>query len=178
MNRFRRISIPGFRPEYALADNGGTLLVNGIPDPDWTADSMRFVRESARELADCRRVLESDPCRCFEIRMVDGMFLFTKSGDPESTVEKLSEAAGERVRCYSTGSKVYALPAGLCKGAAAARLAERIAPHRRTICARGQHDGRSAAGIATRRYSRRTCAAPELPRRKLSQRHGSASRNS
>ena len=39
------------------------------------------------------------------------------------------------MRCYSTGSKVYALPAGLCKGAAAARLAERIAPHRRIICA-------------------------------------------
>ncbi len=135
IEQFRRITIPGFRPEYALADNGGTLLVNGIPDPAWTADSMRLVRECSRELAECRRVLESDPCRCFEIRMVDGMFLFTKSGDPESTVAKLSEAAGERVRCYSTGAKVYALPAGLCKGAAAARLAERIAPHRRIICA-------------------------------------------
>ena len=135
IEQYRRISIPGFSPEYALADNGGTLLVNGVPDPAWTRDSMDLVRECSRELSDCRRVLESDPCRSFEIRMVDGMFLFTKSTDPESTAAALAESAGNRVRCYYTGAKVYALPAGLCKGAAAMRLAERIAPGCRIVCA-------------------------------------------
>ena len=91
--------------------------------------------ECEAELAACRRVLEQDAFRSFEIRMVDGLFLFTKSDDPESTLAMLEKAAGERVLCYAVGAKVYALPAKLCKGAAAKRLSERIAPGCRIVCA-------------------------------------------
>ena len=85
IEQYRRIRFPeGFSPEYALTDNGGTLLVNGVPDPDWARRTMRLVQESSRGLERCRSVMEQDPGRNFEIRMVDGMFLFTKSTEPES----------------------------------------------------------------------------------------------
>ena len=139
VEQYRRICFPeGFSPEYALTDNGGTLLVNGFPDPEWTAHTARLVRECAGELERCRGVLEHDSGRSFEIRMVDGMFLFTKSADPENTLRKLNEVSGAAVRCFATGAKVYALPAGLCKGAAVRRLAGRLAEQRgsgRMICA-------------------------------------------
>lgn len=135
VEQYLRINIPGFTPEYALADNGGTLLVRGVPDPEWTSRSLELAAECGAELAECRRVLEQDAFRSFEIRMVDGLFLFTKSDDQESTLEMLRKAAGERVLCYAVGAKVYALPAKLCKGSAAERLAERIAPGCRIVCA-------------------------------------------
>ena len=138
IEQYRRINFPsGFSPEYSLTDNGGTLLINGIPDQEWTAHTMRLVQESSAELERCRTVLERDISRNFEIRMVDGMFLFTKSATPELTLERLRKVAGKS-QCFATGAKVYVLPAGLCKGAAIKRLAERIALHRsfsRTVCA-------------------------------------------
>ena len=136
IEQYRRIRFPeGFSPEYALTDNGGTLLVNGAPDPEWARRTMRLVQENSRGLERCRSVMERDKFRSFEIRMVDGMFLFTKSDQPEKSLEMLEEAAGDTVRCFATGAKLYALPGGLCKGEAVKRLAGRIAPESRIVCA-------------------------------------------
>lgn len=136
IEQYRRIRFPnGFEPEYALADNGGTLLINGEPDREWTENSLRFAEECSQELERCRRTMERDSRRSFEVRMVDGMFLFTKSDSPAESLELLKAAAGERVRCFSTGAKLYALPAKLCKGSAAKRLAEKISPESRIVCA-------------------------------------------
>ena len=136
IEQYRRIRFPeGFAPEYALADNGGTLLVNGIPDPEWAELARSFTQECRAELSLCREAMERDPHRSFEIRMVDGLFLFTKSERPEISLEALRSAAGERVKCFCTGAKLYALPEKLCKGALAKRLADMIAPGRKIICA-------------------------------------------
>lgn len=139
IEQYRRICFPGgFSPKYALTDNGGTLLVNGVPDPNWTAHTMRLVRESSEGLERCRAVMERDSGRSFEIRMVDGMFLFTKSDLPELTMQKLNAVSDVEVRCFAAGAKVYALPAGLCKGDAVKRLADMLAGSRsfdRIVCA-------------------------------------------
>lgn len=136
VEQYRRISFPeGFAPEYALADNGGTLLINGVPDPEWEELTRSFTQECRAELSRCREAMERDPHRSFEIRMVDGLFLFTKSQRPEISLESLQKAAGERVRCFHTGAKLYALPEKLCKGALAKRLADRTAPGREIVCA-------------------------------------------
>ena len=136
IEQYRRIAIPGFSPEFAIVDNGGTLLVNGIPDPEWSQRSRECALSCAVELAECRRILELDVHRSFEIRMVDGLFLFTKSDRPEQTLEVMRAAAGNAVNCWSTGQKVYAIPAGICKGRAVRRLAERIFPGRKLVCRR------------------------------------------
>lgn len=136
IEQYRRIRFPeGFSPEYALADNGGTLLVNGIPDPEWAELTRGFTRECDAELSLCRETMERDPHCSFEIRMVDGLFLFTKSDCPEISLESMKSAAGEKVRCFCTGAKLYALPEKLCKGDLASRLADRISPGCKIICA-------------------------------------------
>ena len=112
--------------------------MNGVPDPDWARRTMRLVQESSRGLERCRSVMEQDPGRNFKIRMVDGMFLFTKSTEPGSMLRRLNEVSGAEVSCFATGAKVYALPAGLCKGAAVNRLAGVLKERRgfsRIVCA-------------------------------------------
>lgn len=136
IEQYRRIRFPeGFSPEYALVDNGGSLLINGEPDREWTEHSLRIVSECSHELERCRRALESDPHRSFEIRLVDGMFLFTKSDSPALSLELLNNAAGKRVSCFAVGTKLYAVPAEINKGAAAMRLKSRIGENSPTVCA-------------------------------------------
>ena len=136
IEQYRRIRFPkGFSPQYALTDNGGNLLVNGEPDREWAQHYLAMTHECAEEMRQCRLLLEQDEHRTFEVRTVDGLFLFTKSDIPESSLERLSPAAGGRLRCFSTGKKLYVLPAGLCKGSAARRLADRISPRSQIVCA-------------------------------------------
>ena len=136
IEQYLRISFPsGFSPKYALVDNGGTLLINGKPEREWTENSLGIVEKCAAELDSCRRAMENDVHRSFEIRLVDGMFLFTKSDSPEQSLELLKAAAGERVECFAVGAKVYAIPAEINKGSAAKRLRERLSPGSTTVCA-------------------------------------------
>lgn len=126
VEQYKRIDLAkfGFAPEYALCDNGGTLLVNGAPDAEWAAWSLEIVRECADELSRFREYLERDPRRCFEVRLVDGLFLFTKSSEPFETLKYLSE--GSSCESYFTGQKVYVVPKRLNKGAAVKKLAKRL----------------------------------------------------
>lgn len=126
VEQYRRIDFAalGFSPEFALCDNGGTLLVNGEPDAEWSQWSSELVRECSDELSAFRELLERDPRRSFEVRLVDGLFLFTKSAEPAETLKVLD--AGELCESFFTGEKVYVIPKKLNKGAAAERLAERL----------------------------------------------------
>lgn len=136
IEQYLRINFPsGFSPKYALVDNGGTLLINGKPEREWTEKSLGIVEKCADELARCRFAMENDIHRSFEIRLVDGMFLFTKSDSPERTLELLKSVSGERVECFAVGAKVYAISAEINKGSAAKRLRERISPNSHTVCA-------------------------------------------
>ena len=126
VEQYRRIEFArfGFLPKYALCANGGVLLVEGEPDAEWSAWSRAIYGECEAELKRFRELLESDPRRSFEVRLVDGLFLFTKSAEPAETLRYLGE--GERCEGFFTGEKVYVIPKELNKGAAVKRLAERL----------------------------------------------------
>ena len=126
VEQYRRIEFArcGFLPKYVLCANGGILLVDGEPDAEWSKRSQEIYRECEAELARFRELMESDPRRSFEIRLVDGLFLFTKSAEPSETLRYLGE--GELCESFFTGEKVYVVPRKLNKGAAVKRLAERL----------------------------------------------------
>lgn len=135
IEQYKRIGIPGFKPKYALVDNGGNLLIDGVPDKEWAEWSNGIAEKHSAELAECRRLLEDDPNRSFEVRLVDGLFLFTKSDDPKMTLERLS-AAVVGLDLYNTGAKVYAVPKEINKGAAVKRLADVLGRRgERIVCA-------------------------------------------
>lgn len=126
VEQYKRIEFArlGFSPRYALCDNGGTLLIDGEPDAEWAEWSSALVRECSDELSAFRELLERDPRRSFEVRLVDGLFLFTKSTEPAETLKYIGE--GELCESFFTGEKVYVIPKKLNKGEAAKRLAKRL----------------------------------------------------
>lgn len=126
VEQYRRIEFPkfGFSPKYALCANGGILLVDGEPDAEWSDWSREIYRECEAELSRFRELLENDPRRSFEVRLVDGLFLFTKSSGPSETLKHLG--SGELCESFYTGEKVYVVPRKLNKGAAVKRLGERL----------------------------------------------------
>lgn len=139
IEQYKRINIPEFEPKYALVDNGGNLLVDGVVNEDWAEWSNGIAGRCRAELAACRLLLEDDPDRSFEVRLVDGLFLFTKSNSSERTLQCLGERLGaEAVRLvlYGTGAKVYAIPKEINKGAAVRRLVDVLGRSgERIVCA-------------------------------------------
>ena len=125
-DQYRRIRFfPDWTPDFALVSNGGTLLTGGKEDPEWSAETKERIRDAADELLDARRRMEEDPDRSFEVRLVDDLFLFTKSSHPEQSLSRLKEEKYSRLNVYRNGSKIYALPRSLEKGEAVRRLRER-----------------------------------------------------
>lgn len=135
IEQYKRINIPGFSPKYAITDNGGNLLTDGVPDKKWAAWADEVVWRYRTELKELRSILQSDENRSFEIRFVDERFLFTKSGDPGRTLERLS-LAGTGIFLYNIGAKIYAVPPEFDKGSAVMRFAERFgAAGEEIVCA-------------------------------------------
>ncbi len=135
LEQYRRVKIPGFAPPYALCSNGGTLLVDGVPDEEWLRQSRELVNPAADELEHFRGLLEKDEDRSFELRLVDGFFLVTKSAYPEKTLERLGE--GELCGCFVTNQTVYVVPNALGKGEAVRRFAERFSKEKIPITCAG-----------------------------------------
>lgn len=114
-------------PALALAANGGVLLVDGTPDPDWYAGSLDRIATAETALRQAERVLECDPARTLEVRRVDGLFVFTKSADVPATLERLRAVVDPcTVELFSNGVKVYAVPRTMDKGTGLTRLRERF----------------------------------------------------
>lgn len=127
IEQYRRIHIPHFSPKYALTDNGGNLLIDGTPDQQWAEASLALTEAVHAELSVCRAALERDPDRSFEIRMVDGLFLFTKTTCAERSLAMIKSACpSEKISSFCVGQKLYVLPKELDKGNAAARLLKRL----------------------------------------------------
>lgn len=135
VEQYRRIEFPEcFAPEYALCDNGSTLLINGEKDGPWLERSAEILAEAMQEMTRFRTMLERDPDRRYEVRFVDGFFLFTKSANPNFTLARLG--VGECCECYATGEKVYVIPKRLNKGFAVERLRELLGiPRGNVFCA-------------------------------------------
>lgn len=117
IEQYQRIVFPcGYVPEYAICDNGGTLLINGEPDPVWRQEFENEYKLCCKELDSCRKFLESRPEIYFEIRNVDSTFLFTKSHTPAKTIEAMEKAVppSGTVR-LNNGDKIFSIPKGISK---------------------------------------------------------------
>lgn len=135
-----RLPLPA-PPRWAVCANGGTLLVDGVPDPEWGA----AVRERlAREAAPLAEVLDhlrgaADPGWVLKRRVAEELFAYLvveKSLLPAGWVDELAGWAAERGWGVSyQGRKVYLVPRPLTKSAALAEVARRTGA--RTLLAAG-----------------------------------------
>ncbi len=125
-----RVRLPGPPARYAIAANGGALLVDGAPDADWAA----AVRQ---RLAGCAPLAAVEA----ELRARSGPFVLSRRTAaelfaylvvdratlPAGWVSELGSWCAARGWTVSLqGRKVYAVPLPLTKSAAAAEVLARV----------------------------------------------------
>lgn len=136
IEQYQRIRFGSAAPEYALVCNGGVLLEHGISNQAWYEKSLELASEAQAELKKAVRLLECDGDVCFEVRYIQELFVFTKSGKPESTIQRLRCALDtEKVDVFQNGVKVYVMPKRLDKGTAVRRF--RLKTGAETVIAAG-----------------------------------------
>lgn len=127
VEQYQRIRLGEEPPEYALVCNGGILLVHGERDKEWYGESRELVAGCQKDLHFVKKLLGADKNVDFEIRDIEGLFVFTKSEEPEQTVLRLrSYLEGSLLDVFSNGRKVYAVPKALSKGEAVRRFRRRL----------------------------------------------------
>lgn len=125
--QYSRIDLGIGTPEYALVCNGGVLIVNGAEDEEWSKISYSMVEDCQDQLALAEKYLETDENRCMEVRNIRNLFVFTKSTDPNMSIERLkSKLDTDKVDVFYTGIKVYVVPKTLGKGNAIERLRKKL----------------------------------------------------
>lgn len=134
-----RVHLPGAAPRYAIAANGGHLLVDGVPDPDWAA-AVRERLTGCAPLAEIQdRLAAAGGDFVLNRRTASDLFCYAvvqRSELPSGWVSDLAGWCGERGWTVSLqGRKVYAVPRELTKSAAAREVVDRTGAH--TLLAAG-----------------------------------------
>lgn len=132
--QLERVRLPGRPARYAVAANGGVLLVDGQRDDAWTAFVAAALRESAPLAQVHARLLEM--CRpewTQALRIAEDLFCYAvvdRSALPEAFLSEVTAWAAERGwRTSLQGRKLYWVPAALTKSAAVSEIARRTRAH-------------------------------------------------
>lgn len=127
IEQYKRIQMDIDPPKYALVCNGGILLKDGWKDPDWYQESLDMAANAQTEIEKSLDILDKDKNRYFEIRYIEQLFVFTKTSEPEKTIQALRFALDKKkVNVFHNGDKVYVLPKELNKGRSIRRLKKKL----------------------------------------------------
>ena len=122
-------------PELALSANGGILYENGKKSQNWFNESKDLISDCYSEFEKGMDYFRDDDYVCFEIRLVDELFVFTRSSAPLTTKIVLESILDlNKVGVYNVGEKMYIFPNILTKGRAVRRLKENFS-FEEVICA-------------------------------------------
>ncbi len=152
VSRLARLRLP-FALRYAIAANGGVVLVDGTPDPRWAARISQLLARAA-PAARVRALLHGAP---WLVRMgdEDEMCVLAITGESLLAAGQLADVADQCAQlgwaASLIGRKLYAFPAGFGKEHAAAYVAERVAaeagaPPLRLAAGDTEHDRLMLAG--------------------------------
>jgi hypothetical protein len=128
--QYARVDLGGSCPRYAVAANGGHLLVDGVPDPDWAAAVSARVTATCRPLADilarAHRLAADGWPRV--VQVADDLFVYLVAHHREGIPDLsglAAELAGDGWSLSVQGRKVYFVPSVLTKIEAIAEVARR-----------------------------------------------------
>lgn len=110
VKEYKRIKIQGLNPEYAITSNGGTILHNGEILPEWK----RYTDDNIdrNELDEIRKRFNSlESLSNYEARIIDDVYVFSKSKDRDKTKIELAQLRKEypHYKFYLDKHKVYAI---------------------------------------------------------------------
>lgn len=124
LEQYRRILFEGeLQPEYALVANGAILLKNGDIVTEWYNETLGEILEAEEELKKAVEQLKQDELIYYDVKKIDGAFIFTKSKDIEVSIGRLEKVLNkDLIDIHTNGEKLYILPKKLNKGRALERL--------------------------------------------------------
>ncbi|MEE2030560.1 HAD family hydrolase [Rhodococcus chondri] len=131
-DQFRRIDLPGGPWPYAIASNGGAILVDGEPDTRWRSAVDAAVRAGGASLDDItaelhRRVSED---WVHKFRIADDLFCYLVvdvAAQPAGFLDEWHAWCRERGWGASQqGRKIYTMPDCVCKSRAVAEVHRRL----------------------------------------------------
>ncbi|WP_462186826.1 MULTISPECIES: HAD family hydrolase [unclassified Frankia] len=127
--QYARVKL-GVRPRYAIAANGGHLLVDGVPDPAWAAGVAAEVAAACAPLAEMVALAERSAAGGWArlVRVADGLFVYLVAHDRAGIPDLTGEAETARAAGWAMslqGRKVYFVPSVLTKQRAVAEVARR-----------------------------------------------------
>ncbi|MFC4950798.1 HAD family hydrolase [Pseudonocardia sp. GCM10023141] len=134
LEQLARVHLPGPPARYAIAANGGHLLVDGIPDGDWAA-TVRSRLTACAPLAEIAGHLQqhSGPA-VLKLRTASDLFAYAvvdRAALPQPWIDELTAFCDPRGWTVSVqGRKVYAVPKPLTKSAAAREVVARCGTDR------------------------------------------------
>ncbi len=136
LEQYNRINLFDGKPaRLAITSNGGILLEDGIINQKWYQETLDMIADSMWDFKKGEKFLEEDKNVYMEIRVVDGLFLFTKSHTPLMTVENLKDyLQSEKSVVFNIGDKVYIFPKIITKGMAIERI-RKMYDFEKIICA-------------------------------------------
>lgn len=134
VKQYLRVRLPGVATPYAVTTNGGNIVIDGQPDPQWRqtiAERLRAVAPNEEIFARASRYTGAHWVR--SVRSADGMFTYLVAHErfPADVVGSLRAFAAERGwRVSIQGRKLYLMPNPLTKAAAAQHLRQLLGADR------------------------------------------------
>lgn len=136
IEQYRRIDLPGPRPQLALCANGGRLLRDGVEDLDFTRDVAALLAGVAAPLAEVTAHLHrswrgaSGSSFVRRLRLADELFCYAIvdwDRVPSSWVAEVTGLSAEVGWSVSVqGRRIYFVPDGLSKARAARVVAQYV----------------------------------------------------
>ena len=127
-----RVMLPGRSARYAVAANGGHIVVDGVPDPEWSDLVSQTLAGSAAPIDEVWSWLVQvcDPAWTMKLRRADELFCYAvieRSALPPVFLDEVSAWCRERGWHTSLqGRKLYFVPARLTKSAAVLEVCRRV----------------------------------------------------
>lgn len=98
---------------YILANNGGTLIRNGVIDLDWEIKSQKMIENIRERLNDI--YVEINSFKCSSISYVNSMYLAYQGEDKQKVIE-LGQKHSDILYKFESSHGVDLVPKGLSKG--------------------------------------------------------------
>ncbi len=127
-----RVMLPGRPARYAVAANGGHIVVDGVPDPAWSQAVARTLAGSAAPIDEVWQwlVRACEPAWTRKLRQADDLFCYAvieREAMPSVFLDEVSTWCLDRGWHTSLqGRKLYFVPAMLTKSAAVKEVCRRV----------------------------------------------------
>lgn len=122
--------------EYAIADNGGVILHNGIVYSEWDNYIQNILKKY--DLGYTFKIFSNLPNLILPPKIVDEKFVFAKSDNINSCIEYLKCKLDTKMwQILFHGQKIYAIPMEITKGNALKFISENLISNNQPIISAG-----------------------------------------